>query len=147
MFDLSLAISHHLLIFALFGVLAAELVLVRSNLDQATVARVGSIDLWYGVVAGAIVVVGFTRAIFAAKGWAYYEHNAFFWAKMTAFVCVALLSILPTIKYIVWRRAGTVPSETEIAVVRRFLWAEVALFALLPAFAAAMARGFGEAAY
>lgn len=29
----------------------------------------------------------------------------------------------------------------------RFLRAEVALFALLPIFAAAMARGFGELAY
>jgi uncharacterized membrane protein len=28
--------------------------------------------------------------------------------------------------------------------VRRFLYAEVALFALLPIFAAAMARGYGE---
>jgi putative membrane protein len=147
MFDLSLAISHHLLIFALFGILAAELVLVRSNLDRAAVSRVGTIDLWYGVVAGAILIVGFTRAIFAAKGWAYYEHNAFFWAKMAAFVCVALLSVPPTIKYIRWQRASALPNATEIAVVRRFLWAEVALFALLPAFAAAMARGFGEAGY
>jgi uncharacterized membrane protein len=29
-------------------------------------------------------------------------------------------------------------------VVRRYLYAELALFALLPAFAAAMARGYGE---
>jgi putative membrane protein len=147
MLDLALAISHHLLIFALFGILAAELVLVRSNLDKASIASVGSIDLWYGVVAGAIVIVGFTRAIFAAKGWAYYEHNVFFWAKIAAFVCVALLSALPTIKYIRWQRAATLPSDAEIAVVRRFLWAQVALFALLPAFAAAMARGYGEAAF
>jgi putative membrane protein len=147
MFDLSLAISHHLLIFALFGILAAELVLVRAGFDRTSVARVARIDLWYGIVAGAIVVVGFTRAIFAAKGWAYYEHNVFFWAKMTAFVCVAVLSIMPTIKYIQWQRASIVPSDAEIAVIRRILWAEIALFALLPIFAAAMARGFGEAAY
>ena len=147
MFDLSLAISHHLLIFVLFGVLTAELVLVRSNIDSSTITRTARIDLWYGIVAGAIVVVGFTRAIFAAKGWAYYEHNAFFWAKMTTFVVIAILSVPPTLRYLQWQRSGTVPNDAEIAAVRRLLWVEVALFALLPIFAAAMARGFGEFAY
>jgi putative membrane protein len=147
MFDLALAIGHHLLIFVLFGVLTAELVLVRAGVDRPTVARTARIDLWYGIAAGLIVVVGFIRAIFAAKGWAYYEHNAFFWAKMTTFLIIAFLSIPPTVKYIRWRRTGAVPDEAEIAGVRRFLWAEVALFALLPIFAAAMARGFGELAY
>jgi putative membrane protein len=146
-FDLSLAISHHLLIFALFGVLAAELVLLRPSLDSATITQTARIDLWYGILAGAIVVVGFIRAIFAAKGWAYYEHNAFFWAKIGTFVVIAALSVVPTIRYIRWQRTGTVPTDAEISVVRRYLWAEVVLFAFLPIFAAAMARGFGERAY
>jgi putative membrane protein len=147
MFDLSLAIGHHLLIFALFGVLAAELVLIRPSVDQSTIARTARIDLWYGILAGLIVIVGFTRAIFAAKGWAYYEHNAFFWAKIATFVIIAVLSVPPTLKYIGWQRSGTPATDVEVALVRRFLWAEVALFALLPIFAAAMARGFGEIAY
>jgi putative membrane protein len=147
MFDLGLAIGHHLLIFMLFGVLAAELVLIRPGLDRADVDRAARIDLWYGVIAGLIVVVGFTRAIFAAKGWSYYEHNAFFWAKMTTFVLVAVLSVPPTMRYLRWRRAAAVPSAVEIGFVRRFLWLEVALFALLPIFAAAMARGYGEGAF
>jgi uncharacterized membrane protein len=36
------------------------------------------------------------------------------------------------------------PDESQIAHVRRFLWAQLLLFALLLAFAALMARGFGE---
>ncbi len=147
MFDLSLAIGHHLLIFALFGVLAAELVLVRPNLDSSTLSRTARIDLWYGILAGAIVIVGFTRAIFAAKGWAYYEHNTFFWAKIGTFVLIAVLSVPPTLSYLRWQRSGSVPTDAEIAAARRFLWVEVILFAFLPVFAAAMARGFGELAY
>jgi putative membrane protein len=146
-FDLSLAIGHHLLIFALFGVLAAELVLVRPNLDSSTLSRTARIDLWYGILAGAIVIVGFTRAIFAAKGWAYYEHNTFFWAKIGTFVLIAVLSVPPTLSYLRWQRSGSVPTDAEIAAARRFLWVEVILFAFLPVFAAAMARGFGELAY
>ncbi len=144
MLDLVLAIAHHVAVFSLFGVLFAEIVLVRKGLDLATVARIGRIDLMYGVLAGLIVVVGFSRAVFAAKGWLYYSHNLFFHLKVATFVLIGLLSIPPTLAYIRWRRAGQAPSDAQVAGVRRWLWAEMLLFALLPAFAAAMARGYGE---
>ena len=74
--------------------------------------------------------------------------EGFFWAKIAAFVAVALLSIVPTIQIIRWRRALTadaavLPAAPDIAGVRRFMWAEVVFFAFIPAFAAAMARGYG----
>ena len=141
--DLTLAILHHFFIFALFGVLSAELVIVRRGIDAAVVARVVPIDACYGVLAALIIIVGFCRAIFAAKGWAYYEHNAFFWAKLGTFAVIGLLSVPPTLAYLRWRRAGGSPSDEAVARTRRFLWLEVVLFALLPAFAAAMARGYG----
>lgn len=144
MLDLSFATGHHLLIFGLFGVLFAELMLVRRSMDRTAVARVASIDLWYGILAGLILIVGFARAILAAKGWAYYSHNGFFWAKIATFVVVGLLSAPPTIAYIRWKRAGAAPTDAQVAGVRRFLVAEVGLFALLPVFAAAMARGYGQ---
>jgi putative membrane protein len=144
MLDLVLAVVHHIAVFGLFGVLFAELVLVRKGVDLATVARVGRIDLMYGVLAGLIIAVGFGRAIFAAKGWAYYSHNLFFHLKVGTFLVIGLLSIPPTVAYIRWRRSGGAPTDTQVAGVRRWLWAEMVLFALLPAFAAAMARGFGE---
>lgn len=144
MLDLELAIAHHLIIFALFGVLAVELVLVRQGIGADTVAKVGRIDSWYGLLAGAIVIVGFSRAIFAAKGWAYYSHNAFFWAKIATFVIIALLSVPPTIQYIAWRRSGGAPASAAVGRARAFLFAELSLFPLLLIFAAAMARGYGE---
>jgi putative membrane protein len=142
--DLWLAIGHHLIIFALFGILAAELVLVAHGISLDVVAKLSRVDNWYGALAGAIVIVGFSRAIFAAKGWAYYSHNAFFWAKIATFGLVALLSVPPTQQYLKWRRTGEAPSPADVARVKRFLYAEVFLFAFLPIFAAAMARGFGE---
>jgi len=144
MLDLAFAIGHHLLVFALFGVLCAELIAVRRGMDAVAVARIAAVDLWYGVLAGLIVVVGFSRAVFAAKGWLYYEHNGFFWAKIATFATIGLLSIAPTVRFIVWRRTGVSPPDAAVATLRRYLYAEVALFALLPAFAAAMARGYGE---
>jgi putative membrane protein len=142
--DLQLAIGHHLIVFALFGILAAELVLVRRGMSFEVLSRIARIDIWYGALAGAIVVVGFSRAIFAAKGWAYYSHNAFFWAKIATFFLIALLSIAPTIEYIKWQRARAVPNDSAVSRVQRFLYVELVLSAFLPIFAAAMARGYGE---
>jgi putative membrane protein len=144
MLDLSLAIAHHLLIFGIFGIICAEFWAVRPGVTSATVARIASIDLWYGILAAAVIAVGFCRAIFAAKGWAYYSHNAFFWAKIVSFAVIGILSVPPTVKFIRWRNSGTVPGDPDIQRVRRYLHAELALFVFLPVFAAAMARGYGE---
>jgi putative membrane protein len=113
-------------------------------MDQATVNRIAATDLWYGIMAGLIIVIGFTRAIFAAKGWDYYFHNIFFWAKIGTFALVGALSALPTINFLRWRRDRRVPDAIQVASVRRFLWAQMILFPLLLVFAAAMARGYGE---
>jgi putative membrane protein len=144
MLDLVLAVGHHLLIFGIFGVLFAEFWVLRPGMSNATAARLASMDGWYGGFAAAVVVVGFCRAIFAAKGWVYYSHNAFFWAKIGSFAAIGLLSIRPTIEFIRWRRAGSAPNDAAIRDIQGYVQMELALFALLPIFAAAMARGLGE---
>src|SRR3984957_20480124 len=102
MLDLVLAIGHHVLIFGIFGVLFAEFWVLRPGMSSATAARLASIDSWYGAFAGAVVIIGFCRAIFAAKGWLYYSHNAFFWAKVATFAAIGLLSVPPTVAFIRW---------------------------------------------
>jgi len=142
MLDLSLAIGHHLLIFAIFGIICAEVWAVRSGMSDTAAGRIASIDLWYGILAAAILVIGFCRAIFAAKGWLYYSHNAFFWAKLGTFAVIGLLSLPPTLAFLRWRKSA--PNEADIRTVRRYLHLELGLFVLLPVFAAAMARGYGQ---
>ncbi len=144
MLDLHLAIAHHLLIFCLFGILSVELIAVRPGMTSDDVRRIARIDLWYGLLAGVIVAVGVSRVHLAGKGWEYYQHNAFFWSKIATFVVIGLLSIAPTVAYIRWRKSGTAPSDEQVASVRRFVWVEIVLFAPLLAFAAAMARGYGQ---
>src|SRR6185437_15115152 len=147
--DLAFAIGHHVLIFALAGVIAFEVGVVKPGITAGDIARVGKADAWYGILAVLILIVGFTRAVYAAKGWAYYAHNHFFWAKIGTFALVGILSIWPTIQFIRWRNAlkkdpAALPASNAIATARRFIWLEVILFAFIPVFAAAMARGFGE---
>jgi putative membrane protein len=146
--DLLLAVVHHLIIFALFGIIVAELFLIRPGIAAAEVKRIGILDAHYGLFAGLILIVGFARAKYAAKGWDYYEHNHFFWAKIGTFALLGLISVWPTVKIMGWRRAakagGPAPDAATIARIRQCLLAEIGLFALLPIFAAAMARGYGS---
>jgi putative membrane protein len=146
--DLLLAVAHHILIFAIAGVLAFEVGVVRQGLTATDIRRVGRVDAWYGILAALIIAVGFVRVVYAAKGWAYYSVNHFFWAKMIAFAIVGLLSAPPTIAYLRWRNAlktdpSFLPAPQAIATARRFLWLEVVVFAFIPVFAALMARGYG----
>ncbi|MGN6303240.1 MAG: DUF2214 family protein [Mesorhizobium sp.] len=146
--DLVLAILHHLLVFSLAGIIAAEFVLVRNDMSASTVRRLARIDRHYGMVAMLVIVVGAARVTWGLKGWEFYVYNWVFWAKMAAFLVVGLLSIKPTMRFLAWsRQAGAdadwrVP-EAELASVRSTLGAEAAVFLAIPVFAAAMARGYG----
>lgn len=148
MTDLVLAIAHHLLVFALAAILAFELATVRPGLAGADLKRLGMIDLHYGLVAGLILAVGFARVFLGVKGPDAYLGNWVFWAKIAAFLLVGVLSVQPTIRIAGWGRAakaepGFALSAEQAASVRGFILAELAIFALIPAFAAAVARGYG----
>jgi putative membrane protein len=93
-------------------------------------------------------VVGFCRVYLGAKGPAFYLENPVFWAKIAAFAVVGLLSILPTIAIFKWRKQAKTdpafaPPAAEVSRVRQALGWELIVFALIPIFAAAMARGYG----
>lgn len=147
MTDLILAIAHYLLIFSLAGILAAELAMIRPGLAGAGLKRLGIIDLHYGLIAGLILAVGFARVFYGIKGPEFYLGNHAFWAKIAAFLVVGVLSAPPTVRILQWRRRAKAEpdfalSPADVAGVRRFLVAEVAVFALIPVFAAMMARGY-----
>jgi len=146
--DFLLACAHHLLIFALVAVLAAETVLVRPGLSGSAIVRLGGLDRAYGMLAGLILIVGFSRVFFGLKGWEYYIYYRVFWAKLTAFGIVGLLSIRPTMRIAEWNRkaraeGGHVVPDGEVSSVRAYLRAEAAVFIPIPILAAAMARGIG----
>ena len=146
--DLILAIAHHLLIFSLAAIIAAELVLVRPGLKTETLGRLARIDGAYGGVAMLIILVGIGRVFFGLKGWEYYVYNWAFWAKMAAFAVVGLLSIRPTMRFIAWRKAAQAIRRSQCPTPRsaasaRYLHAEATVFILIPIFAAVMARGIG----
>jgi putative membrane protein len=145
--DFILTCLHHVAIFCLFAALIAELALVRSTLTIGQLERLARIDMLYGICAGLVIVAGVMRVIWGAKGWYYYMSNWMFWAKMAVFALIGGLSIPVTIAFAKWRRRqprgqSAVPAA-EISYVQRLVWAQAALFLLLPVLAAGMARGYG----
>lgn len=147
--DLLLAIAHHLAVFTLVALYAAEFALLRPGLAGSRIRQLAGIDAAYGGVAGLVVVIGIIRVVFGAVGWEYYVANLAFWGKMAAFLAMGLLTIQPTIAMRKWLKAmGTndsyVPPANEIASSRRFVHIQGGLLVLIPIFAAAMARGYGS---
>ena len=145
---LALAIGHHLLAFALFAVLVAERTMMSGMISPDAVRRLRPLDAAYGGLAVSLVVVGFLRVFFGVKGADFYLANPLFWAKIGAFVAVALLSIVPTVRVLAWNRRLASdphfsPDAGEAGKVRGFLTAELAVFPLIPIFAAVMAMGYG----
>jgi putative membrane protein len=149
MIDFFLASVHHLIVFGIAAVLAAELALMRpAAMSPQTVRLLGRFDAAYGLLAIAILFAGFARVWRGAKGADFYMDNAMFWAKIAAFGVVGILSIRPTMRIAAWQKllkadAAFVPPLDEVGRLRRILLAEIHMFALIPIFAAAMARGIG----
>ncbi|MEO6396359.1 MAG: DUF2214 family protein [Devosia sp.] len=146
--DLILEFVHHLSVFSLVGVAAAEFVLLAPGLSGERLELLGRLDGAYGGLAALILIAGFARVLWGDAGWAFYVLNWVFWVKIGLFVLVGLLSIRPTLDILNWRRAAAgdpafaVPADA-IAGARRFFIAEFALLAFIPIFAAMMARGIG----
>ena len=114
MLDLALAIAHHIFVFVLFGIVFAEFFALRPGLGRDAVTRLARLDLFYGIDAGLVLIAGFSRVFFAAKGWHYYEHNAFFWAKLGTFALIGALSVPPTLAYLRWQAAGAAPDDRDV---------------------------------
>ncbi|CUA97706.1 DUF2214 family protein [Pannonibacter indicus] len=146
---LVLAGLHHLAVFALFAVLVMELAIcLRQTLASEDLKRLALLDLHYGALAVLVLLAGGLRVMYGGKGADYYLENLFFWAKMGIFLAIGLISILPTLRILSWRRQlkadpAFVPPAAGHRLVRRALVAELLLFPLLPLFAAAMAQGYG----
>jgi putative membrane protein len=148
MADIVLEIVHHVAVFTLVGIFAAEFVLIGSGMSGARVRQLAAIDGAYGGLAALIIVVGFTRVIWGDAGWQFYVYNWVFWAKIAAFVLVGGLSGPVTVTLRRWSKtaagdAAFTPPAAELSRVRALLNAQLAIFPLIPIFAALMARGVG----
>jgi len=146
--DFLLASTHHLLAFGLVAMLVTQSVLLSRSIDAPVLRRLSGIDMGLGLTATLLLVVGLLRVFHGIKGAEFYLHNPWFHAKVGAFVLAAALSLLPTVRFVRWRRAqkaepAWLPLPGEVAAMRRIVRIELALIALILVAAAGMARHGG----
>jgi len=140
------AFLHHLFAFTLVAMLAVELVLTRQQVTLENARRLIAIDGVYGASAGLLLIVGLIRVFYFEKGADYYFSSHAFLSKLGLFIIVGLVSIIPTMEFMKWRkavRAGQVPvvDATKLLRIRRIIHGELAGIVLILLFAAMMARG------
>ena len=99
------AFLHHVAAFTLVSALAVEFILIGQEFSLATARRLVIADAVLGAAAGILLVVGLLRVFFFEKGADYYFHSHAFMTKFSIFIAVALLSIVPTLEFLSWRKA------------------------------------------
>lgn len=140
------AFFHHVAAFTLVGALAVEFALIRGELTLSTARRLQVTDIVLGIAAGLMLVVGLARVFGFEKGAAYYFSSHAFLTKLSLFVIIGLLSIIPTIEFLSWGkavRAGEVPvvAARKLKSVRMIIHIELAAVVIILLCAAIMARG------
>jgi putative membrane protein len=143
-----LAYAHILAILTLATFLASEAALCRSEwLNAAVVERLARVDAIYGASAVVVLATGLARTWWGVKGTAWYWSQPLLHAKVGLFVVIGLMSIVPTVRFLRWRRqlraTGALPAESEVRSTRRIVMIEAHLVALIPLLAVFLARGIG----
>lgn len=148
------AFFHHLAAFTLVAALAIEFVLIgQLQIDDAAVGlpvplakRLVIADAVLGASAGILFVVGLARVFFFEKGAEYYFHSHAFTAKFSIFIAVSVLSVIPTLEFLSWRKAlkagqAPVAKPEKLRLIKKLLHGELAAIVIIVLCAAIMARG------
>jgi putative membrane protein len=140
------AFLHHLCAFTLVSAIAIEFALIRGELTLATARRLQVTDLVLGIAAGALLVIGLLRVFYFEKGAAYYFHSHAFLTKLSLFILLGLLSIIPTMEFLSWRgavKAGQMPviATKKMRLVTAIIHGELLAIVIILLCAAIMARG------
>lgn len=143
-----LAYAHLLAILTMVTFVASQAALCRTEwLNAAAVERLARVDLLYGIAALLVLATGLARTWWGIKGFEWYWSQPLLHAKVTLFVVVGVLSLVPTLRYRRWLRAvrsgGGLPAAAEVKSTRRLVMAEAHLLALIPLLAVFLARGVG----
>jgi putative membrane protein len=140
------AFLHHVAAFTLVAAIALELVLLRGELTHFSARRLQVADTILGIAATVLLVAGLARVFWFEKGAAYYFSSHAFLTKFALFIIVGLLSIVPTMEFLSWRKAvqaGEVPAVAagKLKRVRMLVHIELAAIVLILLCAAIMAKG------
>ena len=144
----SVAYIHYLSFMFCFGALIYERISLKPDLNRQEAISIIVADIVYGLAGLMLIITGVLRVRYFGQGVEFYTENPLFWIKIASYIAVGLLSLYPTITYILWAiplSKGNLPEVTGNLVSRLRLIINVELvgFASIPFLATLMARGVG----
>lgn len=140
------AFLHHLCAFTLVAALAIEFILIGQEFSLGVARRLTITDAVLGAAAGLLFVIGLCRVFFFEKGADYYFHSHAFTTKLAVFIAVAVVSIIPTVEFLSWRKAlkaGQMPAvkPEKLRFIKKIIHGELGAIVIILLCAAIMARG------
>ncbi len=140
------AYFHYLGLMLSFGALIVEFLYFKKDITVKEAKIVGIADGVYGIAITTVLITGILRVMYFGKGAEYYLNNNFFWIKIALFIVVGLLSLYPTITFILWwvkdLFKDQVPTikPNQFNIISWSIKGELIVFSLIPLMAAIMAR-------
>lgn len=143
-----LAFLHISAILALVVFVTSEAAICRAEWMSADIVeRLVRVDRIYGIAALTVLITGFLRIYLGMKGAGWYWTNWLLHLKITLFVLAALISLIPTMRFLRWRKnlraTGALPAAEEVRKVRKLVMLQAHIIPLIPLAAVFLARGFG----
>ena len=142
------AYLHYISFMFCFAALVLERKLLKVDPNREEAISMVITDVVYGIAALILLISGILRVLYFGEGSSFYTQNPLFWVKVATFLLVGVLSLYPTITYILWAiplRKGQLPNVKKELVLRLslILNVEIVGFAIIPFLATLMARGVG----
>lgn len=140
---------HYLAVLMMMAGAGAELYLLKLSPNAETVRLLPRVDRFYGITAGLVLVTGLLRMYHGGKGADWYWHNGLMHGVITAFILAALISIVPTVRFMRWSKqldSGALPSADTVRKTRILVHVQLTLVALVALLITMVAKGFGARA-
>jgi len=138
---------HYLAVMMMAGGAVAELYLLKLTPNAETVRLLPRVDRFYGSTAALVLVTGILRMYHGGKGADWYWHNGMMHGVIGAFVLAALISIIPTIRFLRWSRqldSGTLPTADAVHKTRILVHVQLTLVALVALLITLVAKSYGH---
>lgn len=137
---------HYVAVLLMAGALVAQMYLLKLSSVPDAVRLIARVDRIYGVSALLVFVTGLARVWHGSRGADYYWHNGLFHGVLGLFVLTALISLLPTLRFLRWRKAataGALPAEAEVRNTRMLMHMQLTAVALIALLITMVAKGYG----
>jgi putative membrane protein len=128
--------------------LMVEALTLKPTLERSEAWRIVIADALYGIAALGVLATGILRVLYFGQGSEFYTHNPVFWVKVGLYILIGALSLFPTISFLFWipglqKEELPQPTPQRVSQLQWVIRSELVGFALIPLFAALMARGIG----